>query len=178
MGAKGLAFAMLMVVLAVAAGGCITGSGLEAGVYGSSRDLDDLGDGYGGGGKLELNIFDVVSVDGRAGWIRFDDTEIDMVPLEIAALVNAPVLFESIVPYVGGGVGYYMFEGDGGDLDDNEGWFATAGLEAGLPNISIFGEVRWQYLEADVTDGEGSLAGVGTADLDGPGINVGLLIRF
>jgi hypothetical protein len=178
MGAKGILGVVLLAAFSLAGSGCMTGSGLEMGIYGTGMDSDDLGEGYGGGAKVELNPIDIISVDGRAGWVRFDDSDIDMVPLEAAALVNFPILFEHIVPYVGAGVGYYIFDGDGGDLDDEMGYFPLAGLEIGLHSLSVLAEARYVFLETDVENGQGSLAGVDEVDLDGLGVNVGLLIRF
>lgn len=159
-------------VAMLSVGGCMTGPLIESGVFASSVDADDLGEGYGGGAKLELNPIDPISVDARASWIRFDDPDIDMVPLEVAGLLNFPILFEHIVPYVGVGAGYYMFDGDDVDLDDETGYFPLAGLEIGLHSISVMAEVRYLFLETDVAGTSSSV------DLDGPAANVGLVFRF
>ena len=105
MKAKGFVVVLLLAILALAGTGCSTGSGVEFAAFGSSLDSKDLGDGYGGGAKVELNPIDNVSVDARASWIHFDDTDIDMIPLEAAGLLNFPLLFEHVVPYVGAGLG-------------------------------------------------------------------------
>lgn len=178
MNAKGVAVLLWAAVLVVAGAGCSTGSGLECGVFGSYLDSDDLGKGYGGGAKVEINPIDVVSIDARASWIRFDDTEIDMIPLELAALLNFPILFEHIVPYLGAGVGYYLFDGSGADLDDEVGYFPLAGLEIGFHKVSLLAEARWLFLETDVDSAKGELENITKADLDGLGVNVGLLFRF
>jgi len=178
MSAKGIIGLALLAAFSLAGSGCMTGSGLEMGLYGSSMDADDLGTGYGGGAKVELNPIDIVSVDGRAGWTRFSDTDIDMFPLEAAGLLNLPILFEHIVPYAGAGIGYYMFNGDGGDLDDEVGYFPLIGLEIGLHSLSLLAEARYVFLETDVRNGQGPLTGVDKVRLDGPAVNVGLLIRF
>lgn len=178
MNAKGVALVLCAAVLAVAGAGCSTGSGLECGLFGSYLDSDDLGKGYGGGAKVEFNPIDVVSVDARASYIRFDDTRIDMIPLEAAALLNFPILFEHIVPYLGAGVGYYVFEGSGADLDNEVGYFPLAGLEIGLHTLSLLAEARWLFLETDVEDGKGRLEHATKADVDGLGVNLGLLFRF
>ena len=113
MDVKGLIGLTLAAVVALSTGGCMFGSGVELGVFGSTLDSDDLGDGRGGGVKLEANLVDVVSVDARASWLQFTDTDIDMFPLEVAGLLNFPMFWEHIVPYVGVGAGYYLFDGDG-----------------------------------------------------------------
>jgi opacity protein-like surface antigen len=176
MNAKGFLGLALLAMLAIIAAGCAHGSGLELGAFGSSLDSDDLGDGYGGGAKLEWNPIDLVSVDARASWIHFDDTEINMFPLELAGLVNLALLGERIVPYVGAGVGYYLF--DESDLDNEVGFFPLVGLEIGLQRISLLVEARWLLLEADVDSAKDELADLTEADIDGFGVNLGLLIRL
>lgn len=176
--AKGFVVVLLLAVLALVGTGCSTGSGVELAAFGSSLDSDDLGDGYGGGAKVELNPIDMLSVDARASWIHFDDTDIDMIPLEAAVLLNCPLLFEHVVPYIGAGAGYYLFEGDGADLDDQVGFFPLAGLEIGLHKVSIMAEARWLFLETDVENAKAELADITDADVDGLGINLGLLFRL
>jgi hypothetical protein len=169
---------VLLVILCMVLGGCSHGSGLELGAFGSSLNSNDLGQGYGGGAKLELNPVDWISLDGRASWIRFADTEVDMVPLEVAALVNFPSLGERIVPYVGAGAGYYFFDAKDADLDNQVGFFPVVGLEIGLWRASLLAEARWLFLQTDVESARGELQNLREADVDGLGINVGLLLRF
>ena len=168
----------LLVIFSVLVAGCAHGSGVEFGAFASSLDSDDLDEGYGGGVKLELNPIDLLSVDARASYLRFDDTDIDMVPLEVAGLVNFAMLAEHFVPYAGVGVGYYLFDGDGADLDDEVGFFPVVGLEIGLQPVSVLIEGRWLFLEADVDSAEAELDNLSEATVDGFGVNVGLLIRF
>ncbi len=178
MNAKGIAGLALLAVLAVVSGGCSHGRGVEVGAFGSSLDADDFGTGYGGGVKLEFNPLDRVSVDVRASYIEFSDTHVDMIPLEVAGLFNFPMLGERIVPYAGAGVGYYLFEGRGADVDNDVGFFPLAGLEIGLQRISIMAEARWLFLQTDVHQTKAELGDVTKANADGIGINVGVLYRF
>jgi opacity protein-like surface antigen len=178
MNKKSLIGLLLVAMLSLGIGGCSHGSGVEFGAFGASLDSDDLGDGYGGGVKLELNPIDMISIDARASWIQFDDTDIDMVPLEAAGLLNFPMFWEHIVPYVGAGVGYYMFDGSGADLDDEVGFFPLAGLEIGLHSVSVLAEARWLLLETDVAGAKNELRNLTEADVDGFGVNLGLLFRF
>lgn len=175
---KSLIGLLLVATLSLVIGGCSNGSGVEFGAFGSSLDSDDLGDGYGGGVKLELNPIDMVSVDARASWIQFDDTDIDMIPLEVAGLLNFPMFWEHVVPYVGAGVGYYLFDGSGADLDNEVGFFPLAGLEIGLHSVSVLAEARWLFLQTDVEGAKGELRNITEADVDGFGVNLGLLFRF
>lgn len=178
MAVKGFLALALIVVMCMVAGGCSTGSGIEAAAYGSALNSDDLGDGYGGGVKLEFNPIDIISIDGRAGYLRFGDTDIDMFPFEVAGLLNFPILFERVVPYVGVGAGYYLFEGDGADIDAEIGYFPVAGLEIGFHKFSLMGEVRYLFLSPEADDGNGPLETVTDPDVDGLGANIGLLWRF
>jgi uncharacterized spore protein YtfJ len=168
----------LLVAATVVFGGCAHGSGLEVGAFGSSIDSDDLGTGYGGGAKVELNPIDLISVDVRASWIRFSDVDIDMIPLEAAALLNFSSLGERIVAYVGAGGGYYLFDCDAEDLDDSIGFFPLVGMEVGFHRVCVLAEVRWLFLEADVDSAKDELRNLKDADIDGFGINLGLLFRF
>ncbi len=176
MNAKGFVGLVLLVVSALVVGGCSHGSGIEAAVYGTRLNSDDLGNGYGGGAKVEINPIDMISVDGRAGVVRFDDSGINMFPLEAAALLNFPLMFEHVVPYVGAGAGYYLF--DSSDLDDEVGFFPLAGLEIGFQTLSVMAEARWLFLEADADSAKEELRDLREADLDGFGVNLGVLFRF
>jgi len=169
---------MLLAIVAMALSGCTAGPVAALGLFGSYLDADDLGDGYGGGAKLEIKPTDVISVDGRASWIYFEDFEVQMIPLEAALRLNIPLMGSRIVPYVGAGGGYYIFDADDVDLDDSVGYFPLVGMEVGLRRVALFAEARWLFLEADVDSALDELANIDDADVDGLGINVGLLFRF
>ncbi len=178
MKAKRIAGLALLTVLAVLLGGCSHGRGVEVGVFGTGLDSKDLGEGFGGGVKLELNPLDRISVDARVSYIDFDDTEVEVVPLEAAGLLNFPMLGERIVPYAGAGVGYYYFDGNGAGIDDNVGFFPLVGMEVGLQRISILAEARWLFLQTDVDTAKAELANITKANMDSLGINIGALYRF
>jgi hypothetical protein len=71
-----------------------------------------------------------------------------------------------------------MFTGSGADLDDEVGYFPVAGLEVGFHKLSILAEARYLFLETDVKNGKGDLAGKSDVDVDGLAVNLGLLFRF
>jgi opacity protein-like surface antigen len=169
---------VFLVTACMVLGGCRHGTGIELGAFGSSLNSEDLGRGYGGGAKLELNPVDRLSIDGRASYLRFADTKVNMVPLEAAALLNFPMAGERIVPYVGAGVGYYLFEAQDANLDNKVGFFPLAGLEIGLWRISFLAEARWLFLQTDVESAKGELKNLLEADVDGLGVNLGVLFRF
>ena len=169
---------VVVVVLAFASGVWARGAGVEFGTYGSYMDTDDLGEGLGLGAKLELQAIDWVSIDARASYILFNDPDVDLVPLELAALVNIPLADEQIVPYAGVGVGYYIFDADGFDMDDEVGFFPVVGIEFGAYNLSFLLEARWLFLESDLDKAAEEFGSDDKADLDGLVINLGLLFRF
>jgi len=166
------------VMLAFAAGAGARGSGVELGVFGSYLDTDDLGEGIGPGVKLELQPSDWLGIDARVSYISFDNPDVDMYPLELAALLNIPLADEQIVPYVGIGAGYYIFDATGFDMDDNVGFFPVLGLEIGAYNLSFLIEARWLFLDSDLDDAAADFGNMSEAGLDGLGINLGLLFRF
>ena len=168
---------MLLALAGVCLNGCTAGSVAELGVFGSYLNSDDLGLGYGGGAKLEVKPTDWLSVDGRASLIFFDDFDISMIPLEAALRLNIPILGERIRPYAGVGAGYYYFEGGDVDLDSNVGYFPLVGLEVGLRRVAVFAEARWLFLDTDRDAALEDLSDL-NADVDGLGINGGLLFRF
>jgi hypothetical protein len=44
--------------------------------------------------------------------------------------------------------------------------------------VAVFGEARWLFLKTDVDSALDELADLDEADVDGLGVNVGLLFRF
>ncbi len=175
---RGWTTLILMAVLVAAGTAGAQNSGAEFGVFATYIDSDDLDEGVGGGAKLEFNPIDWLSIDARASWIMFDDPDVDMIPLELAALVNIPLADEKIVPYAGVGGGYYIFDADGFDLDDEVGFFPLVGLEIGMERVSFLVEARWLFLESDLDDAEDELGDLDEADVDGVAINAGLLFRI
>ena len=114
-------FALASIALLAVVGGGLgsTGSGPELGVFGTYLEGGDLGDGYGGGVKLEYNPIDLISIDGRVSYVELGKAEV--IPVEGAALLNLPLFWEHFVPYAGVGLGYYFFDHDVVDLDDDWG---------------------------------------------------------
>ena len=75
-----------------------------------------------------------------------------------------------------GAVGLFGSYLDSDDLGD--GYGGGVKLEVGLRRVAIFAEARWLFLEADVDSALDELQDIDEADVDGFGINVGLLFRF
>jgi hypothetical protein len=169
---------VLLAAVAISATGCGTRSMTELGGFVSFLDSDDIGEGYGGGAKLEVKPAEALSVDGRVSWLYFSDVEVHMIPLEIVGRVNWSYWDGRIIPYIGIGGGYYIFSGDDVELDDSAGLFPLAGLEVGRRQAAIFAEARWLFLTADVDDPGDELGTRREVDIDGFGINLGVIYRF
>jgi hypothetical protein len=177
-------FGWAIIIVVTLAGNVSANPGAEFGVFASYLDSDDLDEGLGGGVKLEMNPIDWLSLDARFSYIKFDDVgfsdlDVEMVPVEVAGLLNIPLANERIVPYGGVGVGYYFMDSNRGEIDDNVGFFPVVGLEmGGSPNFALFIEARWLVLETDVDAAEEALDDFDNTDIDGLGINLGLIWRF
>lgn len=178
MNARRLSSLAVAVMLALGGAAWARDSGTEFAVFGSYLDSDTFDEGVGGGAKLEFNPIDWLSVDARVSWITFSSPSVDMIPLEMAFLVNLPLANEQIVPYAGVGAGYYIFNADGFEVDDDVGFFPVAGLEFGTGDVSFLVEARWLFLQPDLSGATGALANLSEADLDGVGVNAGLLFRL
>jgi opacity protein-like surface antigen len=160
----------MVALLALVGGGCgSSGSGTELGIYGTQLEGGDLGEGYGAGVKLEYNPIDLVSIDARASYVELGKA--DVVPLEVAGLLNLPLFWERFTPYGGVGVGYYVLDGKNINLDNDWGYFPLLGLEVGFHKLSLMCEARYITMETK-SDGGGDV------DMEGLGVNLGAIIRF
>jgi hypothetical protein len=131
--------------------------GTGVGVYGTYWNGDDTG--YGGGIKLSKSLMDMVFVDGRAGYLKFDDASLEVIPLEASINLGFP---GPVTPYVGVGGGYYLT--DSGFFDNAGGYFGQGGVEFTLFGIGVVGELRY-------IDHEGSY-------FDGLSLNAGVVLKF
>lgn len=121
---------------------------------------DGVEPGYGLGLKYSKSLLDIVSVDGRGGYIMFDDlADTSMIPLEVAFNLGFP---GPISPYAGVGVGYYLI--DNPTIDDASGYFGQIGIEFTIVKIGAMAELRYLDLEGSYFD-----------DLS---VNIGILLKF
>ena len=84
-----------------------------------------------------------------------EDTGERLYPLEIGPVFRLKL--EKVTPYVGGGIGYYIFDSDA-DLvvDDDFGFYLMGGLEVPVSDqLSFFAEARYTNVES-----EGSTSGI------------------
>lgn len=109
-----------------------------------------------------------LSLDTRASYFRFEDADLNVIPLEVGALVGLGVLYGSI------GGGYYIMNADY-DVQNNWGWYALAGVMIGRGTKGLFGEVKWTSLTSDIDNVDVDLEDVpDSLDAGGVGINVGV----
>ena len=144
----------------------------DMGLFYSYVDSEDLGDNHGAGVRAGIKFFRLVHIDGRVSYTRYDNFDLDSIPLVATASVNLPIGFFNA--YGGVGAGYYIFQDDDAvELDDEFGYFPFVGTQIDIGrNFALFGEVRWLELEPD-------LSGTTTdVDLSGYGVTAGILLRF
>lgn len=152
------------------------------GIMGSWWNMKDSDhDGWGGGIRQEIPLIPAghdaeeslvhLSLDTRASFLRFKDSDLDMFPLEAGALLGFGVLYAEF------GGGYYIMNatGDAPSVDNNWGWYALGGVMLGRGAKGLFGEVKYTGLSADIHDVDPNLGDIPhTLDADGVGINVGI----
>ena len=160
------------------------------GVFGSYWDAKDYDALYGGGIRAAGEIFSGVGIEARASYLSTDlfgdpDITIDVIPIE-GILSWTLDVSESIKPYIGAGIGYYIKNpdwnaSDAGDeikASDCVGYFALGGVNVLLGSVTLFGEAKYNLISdddefvwrgTDVTE---------TRSLDGFSINAGLKFGF
>ncbi len=195
-----------LVVLALAAGTPVAAENAWGPMVGY-WDTEDGSDGYGLGVTLRLEVLQNVTFDLRYSWYRdlaegnaqegVADVDLQVMPIEAGLSLNlSPVDFLDL--YGGGGIGYYLMDGDvdteaGIEVDfspdDQFGAYAVAGLaldiSATLPErslatgVSLFAEGMYRVVsvdEARTATGRNVLFDDG--GLDGLTVNAGLLLLW
>jgi hypothetical protein len=108
------------------------------GVYGAYWNPADSG--YGAGLKFSSSFTPLIGMDARVSYIKFNDSDFNIVPVEATATVKLGTL------YAGVGGGYYFFSGDS-NIDDDWGGYLLAGISILPGPLGLFGEFKWQFLE-------------------------------
>ena len=127
--------------------------------YGTYWDGDDIG--KGAGLRLKKTILGFGAVEGRGGYVVFDDTKTDIIPLDVSINLRLPFM---ISPYAGIGAGYYVTSSDVPGMDNTTGYFGQLGVEATFVWIGAMAELRWHDIEGSY--------------LDGTSFNLGLLVKW
>jgi hypothetical protein len=138
------------------------------GVMASWWNIDKTDDdGFGGGLRSKAQIVPLVSFDTRVSWINFSDSNTNVFPIEATGMLKLGML------YAGLGVGYYIFDAEDVDVDNNFGWYLVGGIDIGAGPVGVFGEVKWTMLSADIEGVNPSLST--ELDADGIGFNAGVM---
>jgi hypothetical protein len=171
--------------------GSVATADSEWGFYGAYWAPSDGEDAFGGGLKIGFDMVDRVQLEIRAGIFNdlIDDVagtaaDLEDVPLEIGLAYAMPAK-ENLEFYLGGGLGYHFLDGSGsaGSVDNELGFYGTAGLEwyihrsgaaQGETSAKLFIEVLYRFLSADGT----TPVGPTDIDLDGPGVQLGLVVGW
>jgi hypothetical protein len=163
---------IILALLAVALVGTTVQDARALGAYATWWNLDNSNDdGFGFGVRQPIKIVPIFSIDTRAAYVHFSDADMNVFPLEVEGLVSLGLI------YGGLGVGYYIFDsGTDVSFDNNFGWNVLAGVNFGVKAVSVFAEVKWTELEADIKDVDVNIGNVPTSiDAAGVGFNVGVL---
>jgi opacity protein-like surface antigen len=159
-------------------------SATDFGLFGSYWDTKDADSGLGGG--VKINFARIVEL--RASYFsdltadvdpESRDFEIKAIPLE-AGLAFKFAENERFTPYVGGGIGYYLFDTNRGDIDDETGWYAVVGADIkGASGFGFMVEGIYRGMETTVRDDDpDNIVGDVDVDFGGLGVNAGLVWSF
>lgn len=183
---------LLMIVAVGMLVGCGATADSEWGVFGSYWSPKDGDDSFGGGLKLGFDLVESVQFELRAG--IFGDlldgldgvpADLEAIPLEGGLALTFPTE-SGLEAYVGGGLGYYYLDGSGAaaDVDNELGFYAVGGVEwtvhrsgasDGETSAKLFAELLYRFVSAD---SNGASPVPLDISLDGPGVQVGLLIGW
>ncbi len=155
------------------------------GVFATRWDSEDYGTLTGYGVRLGWNIFNPIGIEARASYLESKDDELEtsLIPLEAAITCRLP-LNAHLVPYIGGGVGYYLKDAEYTDTDTWDssekvaGYFGLAGVSLHLGPVSLFAEAKYNLVSTDEDlQWRGSDVEAQNS-LDGPSFTAGLKLGF
>ena len=173
------------------------------GVHAAYWDTSDADSSYGAGTKFSFEMVPGARLDLRASYfndladdVDGIDTDLEVLPLELGLALVYPAA-RSIDLTAGGGIGYYFMDGKinlpdntsaGADPGDEVGFYLAAGLEWSLrksgasygeTEAGLFLEALYRSVSADdmKVDSVEPLR-LGDADLDGLGVNLGIMVRW
>jgi hypothetical protein len=150
------------------------------GIYGSYWGTADAGDAFGGGIKISPEIIDGVQFDLRASGfsgLGEGDADLDVYPLEAGLALTWPVAGKATL-LAGGGAGYYLMDGntETGEADDGIGFYVVTGLELPVRHSEVsYGQTEAAFFVEALY--RGADAG-GDTDLDGFGVNAGIMVKW
>jgi hypothetical protein len=172
-------------------------SAQSLGVHGSYLDVRDGGDAYGFGAVLKASLTEWLFVEGRISRYESIDSssesgplrlrfESDLTPIEVGLGLELP-LGNSASVWLSGGL-YWMrlstettLNGEPVpvDVDNNQGWYALAGLGTG-DKVQLYIEVQYRTADAKLSSSAPvpALADLSDTDLHKVSANVGVRIRW
>ena len=170
------------------------GGGL--GFFGAWWDTDDADDDIGGGGILEFDLGDKFDLELRVTIfpdfeaIFVDPTgtfpnrllEFETTALELGFAYNF-VAKGAVIPYVGAGFGYYLFDLDQssiGRIRDEGGWYAVAGVDFTMTQrIHLLIEAIGRNIKAELSgDDLGFQPVTRELKMNGVGVNFGFVYSW
>ncbi len=150
------------------------------GLYGSHWDTDEADSSLGAGVRVGFNFLKFLELEFHGTHFPdfnreslLQDIDLKATPVDGGLRVNfLPSL--TVNPYVGAGVSYFFLDSDQGEIDNETGWYAEAGLDFGGDNGRFFVEGMWRKLDTSIS------LGVFDADtkFDGIAANVGVVWRW
>ncbi len=162
----------LAALIAVAAlGSFSTSAHANQGIYATWWNLDEHNDdGFGFGFRSKVQVMPLVSFDTRVSWVKFSDSDMNIFPIEATGMLKLGMV------YAGVGVGYYFFDANNADVDNNFGWYLAAGIDISAGPVGVFGEAKWTSLSTDINNVNPNLGDAPTSlDADGIAFNVGVM---
>ena len=173
------------------------------GVGAAYWDTADADDAVGATTKFSFEMVPGAQLDLRASYFNdlakdVDDIDADLkvIPLE-AGLALAYPLGNTVDLTAGGGIGYYLMDGSvsapdrtvqPADPENEVGFYFAAGLEWSLrksgasygeTEAGLFAEIMYRSVSADNIKVEsGETIRLSDADLDGVGVNLGVMIKW
>jgi len=188
-----------LVILLAAIGLCASSAwagGLGAyGAYWKTKGGSDGfdGDGFGGGAKLKLDLVPMLSLEVRGTYFSLKAKEsgdadegggaggkLEVIPVEAGLVLNF-VNQSKVLPYIGGGAGYFFMKekGDGDNsasIKSEIGGYAVAGLQIELgEGLALFAEGKYTMVSIKEVD---SVKLPTAIKLDGFGGNAGLMLTW
>lgn len=173
------------------------------GVGAAYWDTSDAGSAVGAMTKFSFEMVPGAQLDLRASYfndlakdVEGTDADLQVVPLELGLALAYP-LGSAVDLTAGGGVGYYLMEGSvtaedrtvqQADPENEVGFYGVLGLEWSLrksgasfgeTEAGLFFEVLYRSVSADSMQVEsGETLRLTDADLDGIGLNLGVMIKW
>ena len=144
-------FALAMIATPAAAG--------SFGVHGSHWDTDEADSSLGLGVRLGFDFVKILELEFRGTQYPDFNTDAFLADIDIKATAVDGGLRVNFLPsgpvnpYAGAGVTYYFLDPDQGDMDNETGWYAAAGLELGGDASRFFAEAVWRKLDTSISLG-------------------------